>query len=93
MASLSPTEVLAHRLLSVLGQSLAVFSREGELLLVPEENLSWRKKTSDAEVHSDKPASLEKLTTPAAALIQPTRRAVLRLKLSSGDVGTDLDAQ
>jgi Xaa-Pro aminopeptidase len=94
MASLSATEVL---LLTgywpVLGQSLAVFSREGEsYCIVPEDELELAKKTSDAEFIPYKPATLEKLTSPAAALIQPTRELFSRLKLSSGDVGTDLDA-
>ena len=94
LASLSPSEVL---LLTgywpVMGQSLAVFSREGErYCIVPEDELELAKKTSDAEFIPYKPATLEKLTTPAAALIQPTRELFLRLKMSSGDVGTDLDA-
>jgi Xaa-Pro aminopeptidase len=94
MASLSPTEVL---LLTgywpVMGQSLAVFTRDGEsYCVVPEDELELAQKTSDAEFIPYKPATLEKLTTPAVALIQPTRDLFTRLKLSSGEVGTDLDA-
>ena len=94
LASLSPSEVL---LLTgywpVMGQSLAVFSREGErYCIVPEDELDLAKKTSDAEFIPYKPATLDKLTTPAAALIQPTRELFGRLKISFGAVGTDLDA-
>ncbi len=94
LASLSPPEVL---LLTgywpVMGQSLAVFSREGErYCIVPEDELELAKKTSDAEFIPYKPATLDRLTTPAAALIQPTRELFGRLNMSSGAVGTDLDA-
>ena len=60
--------------------------------MCPKMNSSSAKKTSDAEFIPYKPATLDKLTTPAAALIQPTRELFWRLKLSSGAVGTDLDA-
>ena len=86
LASLSPSEVL---LLTgywpVMGQSLAVFSREGErYCIVPEDELDLAKKTSDAEFIPYKPATLDKLTTPAAALIQPTRELFGRLKYPLG---------
>jgi Xaa-Pro aminopeptidase len=94
MASLSPTEVLLLTgYCPVLGQSLAVFTREGgSYCIVPEDELELAKKTSDAEFIPYQPATLDKLTSPAVALIQPTRELFGRVKLSSGEVGTDLDA-
>lgn len=94
LASLSPTEVL---LLTgywpVMGQSLAVFTSDGERFsIVPEDELDLARKTSDVELIPYKPATLEDLRDPSTALIGPAKQLFQRLHLSSGDVGTDLDA-
>lgn len=92
LACFSPAEVL---LLTgywpVMGCSVAIFTREGQLCaIVPEDELDLAKATSDAEFIPYKPASLEYLTDPVHALIEPLEKLLTRLQLNSGVIGASL---
>ena len=94
MVGCSPADVL---LLSgywpVMGASVAVFTREGQVcVLLPEDEMELARASAfaDAELVGYEPETLGALTDPAEALVAPLRRLAGRLGLTSGEVGTAL---
>jgi Xaa-Pro aminopeptidase len=90
-ACFSPVNVL---LLSgyrpVMGSSVAIFQRDGRVtVLVPEDEMELAEATSDAELVSYKPATLDSLRTPAEALVLPLSSLSRQLKFGDGLVGTE----
>ncbi len=77
----------------VMGASVAVFTREGQVcVLLPEDEMDLARATAfaDAELVGYEPETLGALTDPAEALVAPLRRLAGRLGLTSGEVGTAL---
>ncbi len=94
LATVSPQEVL---LLTgywpVMGASLALVTRDGEVCaVVPEDELDLARATSNANVTTYQPHSLDNLLKCSEALIEPLKRLTARLHLSSDQIGMDLRA-
>lgn len=92
LASFSPTEVL---LLTgywpVMGASLAIFTRAGQVCaIVPEDELELAQATSAAEFIAYKPSSLHEISEPAEALLGPLKELAKRAPLRSGPIGINL---
>lgn len=87
----SPTQIL---LLSgywpVMGASLAIFTRDGEVcVILPEDEMEIASKTSSAKLVAYKPARLDELITPIDALAQPLGSALQEMRLTHATVGAD----
>ncbi|MFP5237381.1 MAG: M24 family metallopeptidase [Acidobacteriota bacterium] len=87
----SPTQIL---LLSgywpVMGASVAVFARDGDVrVIVPEDEMEIASKTSAAKLVPYKPARLDELITPIEALAQPLGSVLREMKLTNATVGAD----
>lgn len=87
----SPTQVL---LLSgywpVMGASVAVFARDGEVrVIVPEDEMELASKTSAAKLVPYKPARLDALITPIEALADPLGSTLREMNLTHATVGAD----
>jgi Xaa-Pro aminopeptidase len=92
VASVSPQVVL---LLTgywpVIGSSLALVTRDGDFcVLVPEDELDLALATSNADVATYQPHSLDSLMECTEALIEPLKRLAAPLHLSGNQIGTDL---
>jgi Xaa-Pro aminopeptidase len=92
LVSFSPTEVL---LLTgywpVMGTSLAICTRDGRVCaVIPEDELELATSTSDAEVFTYKPSTLEHLDAVTEALLDPVKNVVSSLELKPGKIGVDL---
>lgn len=75
----------------VMGSSVGVFTRSGEVVvLLPEDELDLAKATTEAELIAYRPVTLQRLDRPAEALAAPLRSLAKRLKLAGGSVGTAL---
>ncbi|HEY5331314.1 MAG TPA: Xaa-Pro peptidase family protein [Acidobacteriaceae bacterium] len=73
----------------VMGSSVAVFTRNGEVIvLLPEDELDLAKATTEAELIAYRPVTLQRLDRPAEALVAPLRALSKRLKMAGGSVGT-----
>jgi Xaa-Pro aminopeptidase len=91
LACFSPENIL---LLSgywpVMGSSVAVFQRDGRVtVLLPEDEMELAEATSDAELASYKPATLDALQTPAEALVLPLTSLSRQLRFGDGQIGTE----
>jgi Xaa-Pro aminopeptidase len=89
----SATEVL---LLSgywpVMGASIAIFTAQGELLVVlPEDEIELAGKSSQATLTPYKPADLARLITPVEAITDPLRSIILRLGLRRATIGIQVE--
>jgi Xaa-Pro aminopeptidase len=90
-ACFSPVNVL---LLSgywpVMGSSVAIFQRDGRVtVLLPEDEMELAEATSDADLVSYKPATLDSLRTSAEALVLPLTSLSRQLKFGDGLVGIE----
>ena len=75
-----------------MAASLAVMTADGRTgVIIPADELEIATATSAAELISYQPETLDRLTTPAEALIAPLRSLLQRLVLSGRTVGTDLE--
>jgi Xaa-Pro aminopeptidase/Xaa-Pro dipeptidase len=92
LVAFSPTHVLLLTgYCPVMGTSVAIFTRDGGVgAVVPNDELDLAKATSDAELIGYHPATLDELTTPARALIDPLRELCRKLDLSGVPLGTAL---
>lgn len=91
LVSVSPTEVL---LLTgywpVMGASLAIVTRDGDVCaIVPEDELDLALATSNANVTTYQPHTLERLTRCSEALAGPLQKLAASLHLSTGSIGID----
>lgn len=93
LVSLSPTEVLlVTGYWPVMGSSLAVFTRGGEVLaIVPEDELELAQATSNAQFIVYKPHSLDTLTPATEALVEPLKELARRIPTAASEVGLSLD--
>jgi len=92
VVSCSPSEIL---LLTgywpVMGTSLAVFSRSGDVsVIVPEDEMEIAQTTSSARLIPYQPETLERLSQPTEALLEPLRKLLVSLRCVSGPIGTSL---
>lgn len=92
LVSFSPTEVL---LMSgywpVMGVSGAFFSRDGEVsVILPEDEIEIAQATSNANLHPYKPSTLNRLSRPKEALLEPTEDLLRSLK-SLRNVGVNFE--
>jgi Xaa-Pro aminopeptidase len=92
LISFSPTRVL---LLTgywpVIGASVAIATRRGEVFaIVPEDEMELASATSDVQLTSYHPHSLDRLTSTSDALGGPLRQMAKRLSLAGGKIGADL---
>ena len=92
LASISPPELL---LLTgywpVMGASLAVVTREGDVCaIVPEDELDLALGTSNANFTAYRPHSLDCLTRCSEALVERVKQLATRLHFSTGLIGADL---
>jgi len=88
----SPTEVLVLTgYWPVMGLSLAVFTREGEVCcIVPQDELEIAQATSSAKLVAYKSGSLDQLGGPSEALLPPLRKLVDSLLRRAERIGTSL---
>jgi Xaa-Pro aminopeptidase len=74
----------------VMGSSVAIFVRDGRVaVLLPEDEMELAEATSDAELVSYRPATLDALQTPAEALLTPLQTMSRRMGLGDGQIGTE----
>lgn len=90
---LAPTNVL---LLSgywpVMGNSIAVFTRQGECaVLLPEDEMELAQASSSAGLEPYRPGSLETITTALEQFTSPLLKLLNRLGLGSAKIGLALD--
>jgi Xaa-Pro aminopeptidase len=90
LAYFSPVNIL---LLSgywpVMGSSVAIFQLDGRVtVLLPEDEMELAETTSDAELVSYKPATLDSLRTPAEALVLPLTPLSRQLRFGDEQIGT-----
>lgn len=75
----------------VMGASLALVTREGEVsAIVPEDELELALATSDANLTAYQPHSLDRLTSASEALAGPLKQMAEKLHFSGGEIGADL---
>ncbi|MFZ3341711.1 MAG: Xaa-Pro peptidase family protein [Terriglobales bacterium] len=71
----------------VMGASVVVFSKEGEVhLVLPEDEVDLAQRTSDASLIPYQPGTLATLTSPIGAIEEPLRRLTTQLALSSATI-------
>jgi Xaa-Pro aminopeptidase len=74
----------------VMGSSVAIFERDGRVtVLLPEDEMELAEATSDAELVSYRPATLDALRTPAEALVSPLTSLSRQLKFGDGQIGIE----
>ena len=74
----------------VMGSSVAIFQRDGRVtVLLPEDEVELAEATSDADLVSYKPATLDALRTPAEALVLPLKSLSRQLRFGDGQIGTE----
>lgn len=91
----APTEVL---LLTgywpVIGASVVVFSRSGDVhLIVPQDEAELASRTSAAEIIPYRPSTLERLSTPIRALAGPLASTLNAMNLSGKIIGVEFRQQ
>jgi len=78
----------------VMGSSVAIVQRDGPVnVLLPEDEMELAEATSDAELVSYKPATLETLRTPAEALVLPLTSLSRQLRFGDGQEEPPLRAE
>jgi len=76
----------------VIGPSVAIFTREGDIdLVLPEDEVGLAAATSEAVLTPYKPSELDKLVKPIEALSGPLSGATARLGLSKASIGMQAD--
>ncbi len=75
----------------VMGSSVAIFKRDGHVaVILPEDEVDLANTTTEAELISYKPATLDSLRTPAEALVVPLLSLSWFLRLGEEKIGTEL---
>lgn len=77
---------------SVIGASIAAFTKEGETQVVlPEDEIDLAQRTSGVSLIPYEPSALAALTTPIEALADPLRLLTVRLGLRNATIGLQFD--
>jgi Xaa-Pro aminopeptidase len=75
----------------VMGNSVAVFTKDGEVSVVlPEDEAELAEKTSTAKIVAYKPAKLEELVSPIDELCKPLRGVLTDASIHGKNVGIEL---
>ncbi|MGC2551473.1 MAG: aminopeptidase P family N-terminal domain-containing protein, partial [Candidatus Sulfotelmatobacter sp.] len=76
----------------VMGESIVVFTKDGEChIVLPEDEVELAQRTSDAVLIPYQPSTLAALTTPIDELVDPLRRLTTKLGLSHAAIGLQFD--
>ncbi len=72
----------------VMGASVVVFTKEGEVhVVLPEDEVDLAQRTSDASLIPYQPGTLAALTSPIDAIEEPLRGLSAKLRLSNATIG------